>query len=63
MFTDRELLFLQDTALGYSTQSIAERQNYSAATVRADLGSIYRKLGVRDRAAAVAEAFRRGLID
>ncbi|WP_372788620.1 response regulator [Paraconexibacter sp.] len=62
-FTERELQFLQDTAEGYSTGVVAERRNYAPATVRGDLQSIYRKLGVHDRAAAVAEAYRRGLID
>lgn len=63
VLTDRERLFLQETAQGLSTQSIADRHSYAAATVRSDLSAIYRKLGVRDRAAAVAEAYRRGIID
>jgi two-component system nitrate/nitrite response regulator NarL len=35
----------------------------SAATVRSHLRHVYEKLGVSDRAAAVAQAIRRGLLD
>ena len=35
----------------------------SPATVKTHLQRIYQKLGVGDRAAAVAEAMRRGLLD
>ena len=35
----------------------------SPATVKTHLGHLYEKLGVGDRAAAVAEAMRRGLLE
>jgi two-component system nitrate/nitrite response regulator NarL len=35
----------------------------SPATVKSHLGALYEKLGVSDRAAAVAEAMRRGLLE
>ncbi|MEA2247600.1 MAG: hypothetical protein QOH46_2129 [Solirubrobacteraceae bacterium] len=42
---------------------MAERLVVTAATVRTRLENIYFKLGVGDRAAAVATALRYGLID
>lgn len=60
--TARELDVLRLTAEGRSTQGIAERLCVSQGTVKGELASIYRRLGVRDRAAAVAVAYRRGLI-
>lgn len=59
----RELEVLRRTAEGHSTHGIATMLHVSPGTVKGDLASIYRRLGVRDRAAAVAVAFRRGLID
>jgi len=35
----------------------------STATVKTHLKTLYEKLGVSDRAAAVAESMRRGLIE
>ena len=46
-----------------SAKEIADRLDISATTVRTYLSHAYDKLGVSDRAAAVAEAMRRGLLE
>lgn len=61
--TCRELEILELVADGYSTPAIAARLSVSPATIKAHLASLYEKLGVSDRAAAVAQGFRRGIID
>ena len=58
---EREILLL--TAAGHSGPDIAVKLYLSPATVKTHLQRIYQKLGVGDRAAAVAEAMRRGLMD
>jgi two-component system, NarL family, nitrate/nitrite response regulator NarL len=58
---EREVLVL--TADGLSAPEIAERLQLGAATVRSHLQNLYEKLGVSDRAAAVATALRRGLLE
>jgi two-component system nitrate/nitrite response regulator NarL len=58
----RELEILQLTAGGCSAADIAERLFVSRATVKTHLQHVYEKLGVADRAAAVAEGMRRGLV-
>jgi len=58
---EREILVL--VADGLSAPAIAEQLVLSPATVRTHLQHIYEKLGVSDRAAAVAEAMRRGLLE
>jgi two-component system nitrate/nitrite response regulator NarL len=58
---EREVLAL--IADGQSAPDIAQRLHLSPATVKGHLGSLYEKLGVSERAAAVAEAMRRGLIE
>jgi DNA-binding CsgD family transcriptional regulator len=60
--TARELEVLQLAAEGQSGPAIAERLVVSPATVRTHFANIYTKLGVRDRAGAVATAMRLGLI-
>lgn len=60
--TDRELEVLQWLAHGHSTRQVAEEIHVSEETVKTYLKQIYRKLQVRDRTEAVAEAFRRGLV-
>jgi DNA-binding NarL/FixJ family response regulator len=60
--TERELTVLQQLAHGRSTKEIAELMFIAEETVKTYLKQIYRKLEVRDRAEAVAEAFRRGLV-
>ncbi len=58
----RELEVLELVARGASNREAAERLFISEATVKTHLIHIYSKLGVNDRAAAVAEAFDRGLM-
>jgi DNA-binding NarL/FixJ family response regulator len=58
----RELTVLQALTSGMSTREIAGHIFVSDETVKTHLKQIFRKLDVRDRAEAVAEAFRRGLV-
>ena len=60
--TERELGVLRLVARGLSNAEIAATLFISEATVKTHLLHIYAKLGVSDRAAAVAEAFNRGLL-
>lgn len=60
--TERELAVLQQLTHGRSTREIGHEIHVSEETVKTHLKQIYKKLGVRDRAEAVAEAFRRGLV-
>jgi two-component system nitrate/nitrite response regulator NarL len=54
---------LQLVADGLTAPEIAELLVVSRHTVRTHLQNVYGKWRVPDRAAAVAEAFRQGLID
>ena len=58
---EREILVL--TADGRSAPDIAWRLHLSAATVNTSLLSSFEKLGVRDRAGAVAVALQTGLLE
>ncbi len=58
----RELEVLELVARGASNRDAAARLFISEATVKTHLVHIYAKLGVNDRAAAVTEAFDRGLL-
>lgn len=60
--TDRELDVLQRLAHGRSTHEVAADIAVSDETVKSHLKQIFRKLDVRDRTQAVAEALRRGLV-
>jgi len=60
--TDRELAVLQQLTHGKSTRAVAEHIHVSEETVKTYLKQIFRKLEVRDRTEAVAEAFRRGIV-
>ena len=62
MLTARELEVLRLTAEGISAPEIAEELVLGVTTVKTHLHNIYGKLGVSDRAAAVATAIRRGLL-
>jgi DNA-binding NarL/FixJ family response regulator len=58
----RELEVLTLIAQGETNRSAAARLFISEATVKTHLLHIYEKLGVNDRAAAVATAYERGLL-
>jgi DNA-binding NarL/FixJ family response regulator len=60
--SQRELEVLGLVAAGSTNKESAARLFISEATVKTHLLHIYAKLGVSDRAAAVAEAFNRGLL-
>lgn len=59
----REREILGHIAAGRSAPEIAKLLFLSPATVKSHLGALYEKLGVSERAAAVAEAMRRGLLE
>ena len=63
LLTPREREILKLTADGLSAPAIGRRLYLSPATVKTHLQHLYEKLGVSDRAAAVAEAMRRGLLE
>jgi DNA-binding NarL/FixJ family response regulator len=58
----RELEVLQLVATGNTNREAAARLFITEATVKTHLLNIYAKLDVSDRAAAVAEAYNRGLL-
>jgi DNA-binding NarL/FixJ family response regulator len=60
--SQRELEVLELVAAGTTNRESAAKLFISEATVKTHLLNIYNKLGVSDRAAAVAEAFNRGLL-
>jgi DNA-binding NarL/FixJ family response regulator len=60
--SQRELEVLALVAAGTTNREAAVKLFISEATVKSHLLNIYGKLGVSDRAAAVAEAFNRGLL-
>lgn len=60
--TTREGEILGLLATGASAPDIAAKLHLSPATIKTHLHNLYAKLGVSDRAAAVAEGMRRGLI-
>jgi two-component system nitrate/nitrite response regulator NarL len=61
--SEREHEVLKLIAQGLSAPEIGERIHLSTATVKTHLQHLYEKLGVSERAAAVAEGMRRGLVD
>jgi two-component system, NarL family, response regulator YdfI len=60
--TEREGEVLAAVARGERSKEIASRLGITERTVKAHLASIYNKLGVDSRAAAIAVAARRGLL-
>lgn len=62
VLTDREREVLGQIADGASVAEIAASIHLSPSTVKSHLESLYRKLEVSDRAAAVATAMRKGLL-
>jgi two-component system nitrate/nitrite response regulator NarL len=63
LLSEREREVLGHVAEGRSAPEIGRLLFLSTATVKGHLQSLYDKLGVSDRAAAVAEAMRRGLLE
>jgi DNA-binding NarL/FixJ family response regulator len=61
--SEREQQVLELMADGCTNKEIAARLYVSEATVKTHVENILGKLGVRDRTEAVAEAFRRHLVD
>lgn len=61
--TEREQEVLESIARGERSKEIAAHLGISERTVKAHLASIYNKLGVDSRAAAVAVASQKGLLE
>lgn len=59
----REAEVLEWISQGESVDAVAARLSIGRETVRSHLQRIYRKLGVSDRPAAVATAWREGLVE
>jgi two-component system, NarL family, nitrate/nitrite response regulator NarL len=59
----REFEVLRLVAEGLTTPQIADRLVLGTATVKTHLQSVYEKLGVSDRASAVAAAMREGVLE
>ena len=60
--TQRELQVLRGMSQGKSNGQIGRELYLSEDTVKTHARRLFRKLGVRDRAQAVAHGFRRGLV-
>lgn len=63
VLTERESEILRLIAAGNTLPDIAKQLYLGVTTVKTHVQHLYEKLGVSDRAAAVAEAMRRGLIE
>jgi two-component system, NarL family, nitrate/nitrite response regulator NarL len=63
LMSERERETLTLIAEGLSAPAIGRALHLSTATVKTHIQHIYEKLGVSERAAAVAEAMRRGLLE
>jgi two-component system nitrate/nitrite response regulator NarL len=61
--SEREQQVLRGFARGLSVPQLAAELFLGASTVKTHAQRLYEKLGVSDRAAAVAEGMRRGLLD
>ena len=61
--TEREQAILRQIADGRSLPAIARALHLAPATVKTHVAHVYEKLGVGERAAAVAEGMRRGLLE
>ena len=60
--TDEEIKVLAMVAQGATNEEIALQTHWSERSIKRDIEEIMSKLGARNRAQAVAEAIRRGLI-
>ncbi len=63
VLSSRERQVLEGFARGRSIPQVAAELMIGASTVKTHAQRLYEKLGVSDRAAAVAEAMRRGLLE
>lgn len=63
VLSEREGQVLAMIAEGLSAPAIAKRLYISPSTVKTHVQNLFEKLGVSDRAAAVAEAMRRGMLE
>ncbi|WP_369382817.1 response regulator [Streptomyces sp. cg36] len=63
ILSERERQVLKGFAKGQSIPQLAAELFLGASTVKTHTQRLYEKLGVSDRAAAVAEAMRRGLLE
>ena len=63
VLSERERQVLQAFARGRSVPQVAAELMIGVSTVKTHTQRLYEKLGVSDRAAAVAEAMRRGLLE
>lgn len=60
--TERELEVLRRMAAGENNTEIAAALVVSVATVKSHVGSLFLKLGTRDRAAAIVYAYQHGIV-
>ncbi|MGO1049818.1 response regulator transcription factor [Crossiella sp. CA198] len=60
--SERELQALRMAANGLTNSQIGTRLGITDSAIKARLSRLYRALGVPNRAGAVAEAHRRGLL-
>ena len=63
VLSERERQVLQAFARGLSVPQVAGELFIGVSTVKTHTQRLYEKLGVSDRAAAVAEGMRRGLVE
>jgi DNA-binding NarL/FixJ family response regulator len=63
VLTGREVEVVRLVARGLSNRAIAAALFLTEATVKTHLIRLYRKLGADNRAGAVSEAVRRGLVE
>jgi two-component system nitrate/nitrite response regulator NarL len=63
MLSPREAEILQLIAKGHSAPQIGRELHLSTGTVKTHILHLYEKLGVSERAAAVAQAMRQGLLE
>jgi two-component system nitrate/nitrite response regulator NarL len=62
VLTGRERSVLELAVNGLTVVAMGQQLHLSPATIKVHLSTLYAKLGVSDRASAVAEAIRRGLV-
>jgi DNA-binding NarL/FixJ family response regulator len=60
--SDQDLRVLELIAQGFTNKEIARETHWSERTVKREIEQIVSRMGVRNRAQAVAEAIRRGLV-